>query len=326
MSRARRRQFLFIAGALLAFPITGGAQQNGVYRIGVILHGGPYLAAVDGLRNGLKELGLEDGKHFLFHIRNTNGDASALTAVAKSLEDERVDVIFAVARSVSLAARRATKRVPIVFYSGTDPVAGGLVESFRKPGGRLTGVYGRSTDLTAKRFQFLKAMVPTLRRAVTFYNPGNPGAGYALKLAHDAARQVTVDLVERPVTTVAELRAGVRALRPGDADAFCYMADAMVISQTEFIIDTAKKMRMATIFADPASVAKGALASYGESYYAIGQLSAKYVQQILKGANPGNLPVEQVDRLHFAINLRTAEAIGLSIPQSVLLQADEIIK
>lgn len=288
--------------------------------------GASYLPAIDGLREGLKDLGLEEGKQYVFHVRDTKGDVTAVESAAKGLEDEKVDVIYAVTRSVAITAQRATARVPIVFYSGTDPVAIGLIQSFAKPGGRLTGIYGRNTDLTGKRLELLKAMVPKLRRVMTFYNTREPAAEYALKLARDAAQQLKLELVERPITSVDELRASLRALRHGEAEAFCYMADAMIISQSDLIIEVAKAKRMATIFGDPASVAKGGLASYGQSYQALGRLSAKYVNQILLGANPATMPVEQIDRLYFAINLKTAKAIGIAIPQSVQVRADEIIR
>jgi putative ABC transport system substrate-binding protein len=311
---------------LLATPLAAEAQQARVYHIGVILQGGPYSAAIDGLRDGLRELGLEEGKQFLLHVRDVKGDLKSVEAAARSLEEQKVDLIYALATSVTLAAKRATKRVPIVFYAGTDPVAVGLVESFRKPGGRLTGVHGQFNDLTAKRLELLKEMIPRLRRAVTFYNPDNPAAQQSLKLARDAARQLKVELVERPVASVEELRAGLRALRPGDADAFFLVSDAMVVSQEELIIDIARAKRLPTMLSFKGNVARGALASYGESYYAVGRVSAKHVQRIFLGAAPGDLPVEQLDRLHFVINLKTAKALGLTIPQSARTRADELIE
>jgi putative ABC transport system substrate-binding protein len=312
--------------ALFAAPLVVEAQQARVYHVGVVLQGGPYSPAVDGLRDGLRELGLEEGKQFVLHVRDAKGDLKSVEAAARSLEGEKVDLIYAVATSVTLAAKRATKNVPIVFYAGTDPVAVGLVESFRKPGGRLTGIHGQLTDLTAKRLQLLKEMIPRLRRVVTFYSPENPAAQQSVKIARDGARQLKVELLERPVASVEELRAGLRALRPGEADAFFYVADAMVASQAELIIDTARAKRLPTMFSDKGSVAKGALASYGESYYALARLSAKQVHRILLGANPGDLPVEQLDKLLFFINLKTAKALGLTIPQSVLMRADEVIE
>ena len=273
--------------ALFALPLAVEAQQARVYRVGVVLHGGPHSAAIDGLRDGLRELGLEEGKQFVLHVRDGKGDLKSVEAAARSLEGEKVDLIVAMTTSVTLAAKRATKSVPIVFYAGTDPVSIGLVESFRKPGGRLTGIHGQIADLTAKRLELLKEMVPRLRRVVTFYSPDNPAAQQSVKIARDAARQLKLELVERPVASVEELRAGLRALRPGEADAFFCVTDAMVSSQSELIIESARAKRLPTMVQERGAVAKGALAAYGESFYTIGRLSAKYVQRVLLGADPG---------------------------------------
>jgi putative ABC transport system substrate-binding protein len=315
-----------LAGGLLAAPLAAEAQQARVYRVGVVLQGGPYLGAVDGLRKGLAELGLEEGKQFVFHVREGKGDLKAVEEAAGDLEREKVDLIYSVATSVTLAVKRATKTVPIVFYAGSDPVALGLVESFRKPGARLTGIYGRLSDLEAKRLELLKEMLPRLRRVVIFYNPDNRSAQRGVEEARDAARQLKVELLERRVASVEELRAGLRALRAGEADAYFTGVDAMVISQEALVIETARAKKLPTMFSDQDSVAKGGLASYGVSYFAMGRLAAKYVQRILLGSNPGELPVEQVDRLYFVINLKTAKALGLALPPSLLQRADEVIQ
>jgi putative ABC transport system substrate-binding protein len=319
---------VFIAGALvfLAASPVAEAQPARVYHVGVILQGGPYFPAVDGLREGLRELGLEDGKQIVLHVRDAKGDLKAVAAAARGLEGENVDLIYSWATSVSLATVRATKKVPIVFYAGSDPVSLGLVGNFRKPGGRVTGVHGRVTDLTAKRLEILKEMIPKLRRVVTFYNPENPSAQAAVKLARDAARQLKVELVEQRVASVEELRASLRALRPGEVDAFFHVSDAMVTSQAALVIETAIQKRLATMFQDRESVAQGALASYGVSYYAVGRLSAKQVQRILLGASPGDLPVEQIDRVPFVVNAKTAKALGLTITPAILARADEVIQ
>jgi putative ABC transport system substrate-binding protein len=311
---------------LLVLPIVLEAQPAQVYRVGVVHVGGPTSSAIDGLKDGLRELGFEEGKQFVLHVRDVKGDPKSVEAAARSLEAEKVDLIWAINTSVSLPVKRATKSVPIVFYAGTNPVSVGLVESFHKPGGRLTGIHGQGTDLTSKRLELLKEMVPRLRRVVTFYRPDSPVAQQSVKNARDAARQLKLELVERPVASVEELRGALRALRPGEADGLLYVADAMVASQAELIIESARTKRLPTMFQERGSVVKGALAAYGESFYMIGRLSAKYIQRVLLGANPGELPVEQVDRLHLVINLKTARALGLTIPQSVLTRADEVIE
>jgi putative ABC transport system substrate-binding protein len=323
-----RRAFLAGTGAvLLAAPLAAEAQQPRVHRVGVILQGGPYSGAVDGLRKGLAELGLEEGKQLILHVRDGKGDPKAAEQAAADLERERVDLMYAVTTSVTLAVKRATKTTPVVFYVGIDPVAVGLVESFRRPGGRFTGIYSGFTDLSAKRLEILKEMVPKLRRAVYFYNPDNPAQQQqSVRVARDAARQLKVELLERPARSVEELRAGLQALRVGEADAFFPMTDSLVISQTALVIEIARAKKLATMLSEPDSVTKGGLAGYGVSYYAMGRLAAKYIQRVLSGASPGELPVEQVDRLYFVINLKTAKALGLTIPPSLLGRADEVIQ
>jgi putative tryptophan/tyrosine transport system substrate-binding protein len=323
-----RRAFIGgLTSGLLATPLAIQAQPGRVYRLGVVLQGGPYLGAVDGLRKGLAELGLEEGKQLILHVRDCKGDLKAAEQAAGDLEREKVDLIYSVGTSVTLAVKRATKTVPIVFYVGGDPVSFGLVESFRKPEGRLTGVYsGFSSNLTAKRLELLKEMVPRLRRVVMFYNPENPAAERGMKEARDAARLMKVELAEHRAASVEELRAGLRALQAGKADAFLSAVDSMVVSQTALVIDIVREKKLPSMFSQQDSVVKGGLASYGVSFEALGRLAARYVQRILLGANPGELPVEQVDRLYFVINLKTAKALGLTIPQSLLQRADEVIQ
>ena len=312
---------------MLVAPFVADAQHSRLYQIGVIVLGGTHLSTIEGLRDGLRELGLEEGKQYVFHVHDGKGDLKSVEAVARRLEDvQQVDAIVTVSTSVTLAAKRATKSVPIVFYAGTDPVSSGLIDSFRRPGGRSTGIHRQSTDLTAKRLALLKEIVPTLRRVVTFYRADNPIAQASVKIARDAARQLKVELVERAVASVGELRASLRALRPGEADALFLVSDAMVSSQTDLLIEMATTKRLPTMVQEGSSVGNGALAAYGESFYTVGRLSAKHVQRILEGAKPGDLPVEQVKNVYFMINLKTAKALGLTIPPSLLLRADQVIE
>jgi putative ABC transport system substrate-binding protein len=317
---------LFQIIAALGVGATAEAGQAKVYRVGVILQGGWLYQVVDGLRDGLKELGLEEGKHLVLEIRDTKGDLKAVEQVAKSLEREKVNLLYAINTSVTIAVRRATADIPIVFFAGADPVALGLVDSFAKPGGRLTGVHGLVRDLTAERLEILKDILPKLRRVVTFYDPGNPVARESGGLGRDTARRLRVELVERHVASVEELQKALAALKIGEADAYFFTPDAMVAAQAQLIIDTAKAKKLATMFHEPSLVAKGALASYGVSFHEAGRLSAKYVQRILTGANPRDLPVEGVQRLELVLNLRTAKEIGLTIPPEVLAKADKVIK
>jgi putative ABC transport system substrate-binding protein len=323
-----RRAFIAsLAGGLLAAPLAAEGQQAAkVHRVGVVLEGGPYYAAVDGLRDGLKELGFDEGTHYNLHIRDVKGNLTAVGETAKNLvEREKVDLIYSVATGVSVAVQRATTKVPIVFYAGVDPVAVGLVKSLARPGGRITGVHSRQVDLIGKRLGILKVIVPTLRRVVSFYNPDNPALRDSATMAREATRQLGIELVERHVRTVDELRAGLRGLKAGEVDAILVW-DAMVVSQSQFIVDTAKTKKLPAMFFDRTSVAGGGLASYGTSYYGVGRLAAKYVHRVLSGTSPADLPVEMSDRFELAINLKTAKALGLTIPPSLLQRADQVIE
>jgi ABC-type uncharacterized transport system substrate-binding protein len=318
--------FLAICLSLLGCVGMAKAQQPKVYRVGVITAGGAWYETIDGLRVGLRQLGLEEGKHFILAIRDTKGDVKAAEEAAKNLEQEKVNLIYTTQTSVTIAARRATADIPIVFCAGADPVVLGLVDSFAKPGGRLVGVYEPGTDLTAKRLEILKEIVPKLRRVVTFYDPRHPVAVESSKFAREEARLRGVEFVERHVVSVEELQAGMRALRAGEMDAFFEVSDPLVAIQDQLIIDTARVKRLPTMFTNQSSVIKGGLASYSASRHEIGRVSAKYVQRILAGAKPKDLPVEGVDKIELVINLKAAKQIGLNIPQSVLYRADKVIK
>jgi putative ABC transport system substrate-binding protein len=323
----RRRTFLVGTVGRLAVPLVAEAQQAGkVYRVGIVLEGGPYYTMIVGLRDGLKELGFDEGSQYVLRIRDVKGDPRALEATARALEQEKVDLVWSLSTSVTLAVKRATATVPIVFYAGTDPVVIGLVKSYAKPGGRLTGVHSLSAEMTAKRLEILKEMSPNLRRVAAFYDPGNAAARESAKSVREAARQLRIEIVERHVRSVEELRVGLQALKPAEVDALAYVADAMVTSQTRLIVDTAKAKKLATISLERSFASEGGLASYGVNFHAVGRQSAKYVQRVLSGTSPTDLPVEQVDRFELVINLKTAKALGLTIPPSVLARADEVIE
>jgi putative tryptophan/tyrosine transport system substrate-binding protein len=316
----------FLLAILLAAVPLAEAQQPKVYRVGVITVGGVWYETIEGLRVGLRQLGLEDGKQFVLAIRDTKGDAKVAEEAARNLEREKVDLIYTTSSSVTIAARRATADISIVFCAGTDPVVLGLVDSFAKPGGRLTGVYEPGTELTAKRLEILKEIVPKLRRVVTFYDPNNPVAIESSKLAREAALQMGIQFVERHAASVEELQAGVRALRAGEVDAFFAVSDPLVPNQAQLIIDTARDKRLPTMFDFQSGVIKGGLASYAVSRHEVGRLSAKYVQRILTGVKPKDLPVQGVDKIELVINLKTAKQIGVTIPPSVLSRVDKVIK
>jgi putative ABC transport system substrate-binding protein len=311
--------------ALAAIPSVQ-AQPRKPYRIGVIHEGGSYLAAVEGLKDGLKELGLQPGKDVLLEIRDLHGNRRAAGDGARSLEQGKVELLYTLSTSVTLAAKAATKDVPIVFAIGSDAAADGLVTSLARPGGRLTGVQRLSSDFTPKRLEILKEINPKLHRVATFYDPDNSVAVQAAKLAQEAARQLKVEIEERSVRSVEELRQAVGKLDPKRVDAFFYINDAMVTSESKLIIDAANVKKLATMFSDPESVTQGALVAYGVNRYDEGKLSAKYVQRVLTGTNPRDMPVESFSRYELGINLQTARKLGITIPQAVLFRAEKVVE
>jgi ABC-type uncharacterized transport system substrate-binding protein len=318
--------FGFILFAVLfALCVSAEAQQT-IYRVGVVTAGGAFYEVIDGLRAGLRQLGLEEGKQVNLAIRDTKGDAKAAEEAARKFEQEKVNLIYTTQTSVTIAAKRGTVEIPIVFCAGGDPVDLGIVESFAKPGGRLTGVFARDTDLTAKRLEILKEIAPKLRRVVVFYDPHNRVASDSAKLARETAQQMGLQLIERHVASVEQLQSAVRAAKAGETDAFFEVQDALVNVQDQLIIDMARDKRLPTMFFAQSSVVKGGLASYSVSREEVGRLSAKYVQRVLTGVKPQDLPVEGVDKISLVINLKTAKQIGLTIPPNVLARADKVIK
>jgi len=313
--------------SLTLAPLAAEAQiPRNAPRVGIIYVSGHHQVVVDGLRQGLRELGLEEGKHFALDIRKTTGDPKAAEEAARDLERGNVDLIYTVTSQVTVAARRATARTPIVFYVGADPVALGLVESFAKPGGRLTGVHGLSRDVTAKRLAVLQEMIPRLHRVITFYNPGEPVSRENARVGLDAARQLGVQVVERHVGSIEELRLNLQGLKSREVDAYFHTPGTLETSQAQLIIEATRGKKLPTMFHEQSLVVKGALASYGTNYQEIGRLSAKHVQRILAGTHPKDLPVENYDKVGLALNLRTAREIGLTISQAFLARADKVIE
>jgi len=323
-----RKPSLAIAliGLFLTLSFPAQAQQPKPYRVGVIQPAAPFGAIVEGLRDGLKELGYEDGKQVRLEIRDTKGDLNAVKEAAQTFERDKVNLIYVVATSAAVAVKESTSDTPIVFAVAGDPTSNGLIQSFAKPGGRLTGVYYLTVDLTPKRLEVLKEILPKLRRVLAFYNPKNPISIEAAKLGRDAAQQMNIQFIERQVTSVDELRSVLQKLKPGETDAYFYVSDAMIMDNAQTIIHTTLEKKLPTMFQEQSLVAAGGLASYGQNFREVGRMSAKYVQKVLAGTRPQDLRVETADKFEMAINLKTANQIGLTIPPTVLARADKVIR
>ncbi len=312
--------------AILVAPEAAPRAASGPQRVGVIHQGGTWQTLIEGLREGCRELGIEDGKQIVLDLRDTGGDLKAAEAAAKDLERARAEVIVAVGTSVTTVAKRVTTQVPIVFLAGVDPVAAGLVESFAKPGGRLTGIHSQVRDLTVKRLEILKQLMPKLSRILTIYNPSNPTAETSARMTREMAKQMNLQLVERHARSVDELHRTLLGVKAREFDAFFQVGDSMVIAQAGAIIERARELRLPTMFHETNLCEKGGSFCYGQSYREAGRLAAKFVQRILAGTSPKDLPVENFSKADLVLNLRTAKHVGVTIPPTVLLRAERVIE
>jgi len=326
-----RRRFLLtsLVGAL-AMPQVADAQQPGkVWRVGILSPGGvpdPSVATTPNLlpRN-LRELGYVEGGNLIVERRFADGKIERLPGLARELVQLKVDVIVAAGDETIPAARDATATVPIVMVVGSDPVARGLVASFSRPGGNITGVtVVAETVLAAKRLELIREAVPGAAR-IAVLGAGGPVSSIQVQEAQKAASALRVKLVvvEAPGTDYDRAFASIVAER---ADALFVLMSPTLTRDRKQIIDRAAKYRLPAIYQWREHVEVGGLMSYGGSLIDISRRLAAYVDKILKGARPGELPIEQPTKYELVINLKTAKALGLTIPPSLLARADQVIE
>lgn len=315
-----------LAFGLLGAPLAAEAEQaSKVYRIGSLHHAfAPHVPWVEGLKAGLAELGLKEGREVLFEHRFTEGNLGALPAAAQELVRAGVDLILASGEQATEAAKAATQTLPVVFVNVGDPVAAGVVRSIARPGGNITGVSSLRAELIPKRLEVLKELAPAVRRVWIIYDVSDAEAPPLVRKAEEAAPRLGVELVVRPVGTVQDLARALAALGPGDG--VMVQGRATVLDISTQIVKASRSARVPTIFPAAFWLQWGGLVSYGPDYYAVGHQAARIVAKILRGAKPGDLPVEGANRIDLAINLKTAKEIGLTIPQSILVRADQVIE
>ena len=325
----RRRAFVSGALGLLAAPRGVEAQQAGkVFRIGV-LSPGPATGAgfPTRLRESLRELGYVEGLNLAIEWRDAGGKTERFDDLAAELVRLKVDVIVALVPGATLAAKRATASIPIVMMNTPDPVQLGLVVSLGRPGGNVTGTTTLSTDLSIKQLELLKEAVPRAMRIGVLWNPSNPWHPLALKGVEPGARSLGVQLQTLKVRDPEEFENAFAAMTRERAGAVLVLADPMMFFQRTRLVDLAAKRRLPVMYGGTrAFVEVGGLMSYWANEADLYRRVGSYVDRILKGANPADLPVEQPTRFELVINLKTAKALGLTIPQSLLQRADEVIQ
>jgi putative ABC transport system substrate-binding protein len=310
--------------ALLGAPLAPEGQPvRRSHRIG-ILHGAyfPGTPSAEGLKAGLKGLGLEEGRQVTYEILFTRGKLEASPAAAETLVKSGVDLIFTIQEPDTRAAVAATKTIPIVFTGVGDPVAAGIVRTVSHPGGNVTGVSNLATELVPKRLEILKAVVPGLRRVWAVYHADDLSSIAAARKAEEVARALKLEVLQRPVRTSEELVTELKALKAGDG----LLAPAdRAMNIPGLILDLERARRAAAIFASTFWVEAGAVVSYGSDEYEDGVQAARLVAKILGGARPRDLPVEGSNKIELAVNRKTAQLLGITIPPDVVARANRVI-
>jgi ABC-type uncharacterized transport system substrate-binding protein len=321
----RRELMLLLGGAVIA-PRVLHAQQKAVPVIGFLggASPGPYAPYVAALRQGLRDTGYIEGQNVSIEYRWAEGTYDRLPALAADLVGRQVDIIAAAAIPAARAAKNATTTIPIVFEVGTDPVEFGLVASLSRPGGNLTGV--SSLDLSPKRIEMISELVPQAKVIALLVNPNNPIAESVIRSAQEAARTKGVQLHILEAGTEREIDAAFAALLETHAGALVLSSDGLFNSRLDQLVTLASRHAVPTIYDWRQFPAAGGLISYGPSRAGVFRELGIYAGKILKGAKPADLPVQQPTTFELVVNLKTAQALGLTVPPSILARADEVIE
>ena len=325
----KRLAFLVVLLALLGVPPAADAQQAGrVWRIGYLvpaeLRTTPFF---DAFRQGLRELGYVEGKNFVIESRWAEGKYERLPGLAAELVRLKVDLIVATATPAILAARDATSTIPIVFVLAADPVGQGIVMSVARPGRNLTGLASTAaTEIYGKTLALLKETVPEVTRVAILSNPASPFGTLVLTEAKAVAPSLRLQLQHVEARGPEDFESVFTTMTRGRAGALLVVPDAMFLLHRARLADLTAKNRLPAMYGIREHVEAGGLMAYAANFTDLYRRAATYVDKILKGAKPADLPVEQPTKFELVINLKTAKALGLKIPQSILLRADQVIE
>ena len=320
----RRREFIALIGGVTAWPLVARAQSVKIWRMGFIAHGNEIFYGA--LFEGLRDYGYVEGQNLIVERRFARGNAALFRDFAAEMVRLNVDVIVVVTTPAALAVKNATTTIPIVHPNAIDPLKTGLIASLAHPGGNLTGGAQLTAEVSAKRLQLFKEVVPKLSRVATLWNPENSAFVYALKEMQDAAGTLGVMLQPQEVRGPKDFAAAFATIAQERADALLALQNAVTMQQRGEITDFAMRERLPSMFQEKGWAQAGGLMSYGEDLAAMYRRAAFYVNRIFKGANPADLPVEQATKFELSVNLKTAKAIGLAIPDKILAVADPVIE
>src|SRR5262245_23447491 len=328
----RRREFIsLLSGVAVGWPVAANAQQAAkIARIGYLsadLAGGSGLR--EAFRQGLRDLGYVEGRNFVIEYRDAEGKFERLPALAAELVALEVDVIVAPITVAALAAKQATRTIPIVFVGASDPVTSGLVTSLARPGGNAAGLSNLAPELVGKRLQLLTQAVPGVSRVAVLWQPGFVGERTEkdlLKEAEVAARGLRMRLQFVKARGPEDFDRAFSDMTSAGADALIVLPSSMLFNERRRLVDLAAKHRLPAVYFGREFVDAGGLMAYGPNFADVFRRAATYVDKILKGAKPADLPVEQPTKFELVINLKTAKALGLEVPTQLIAQADELIE
>ncbi len=325
----RRREVIAgLAGVVASWPLVARAQQAGkVARIGFLgaTFASSWANRMEAFRSGLRDLGYVEGKNILIESRWAEEQYDQLPALAAELVRLKVDVLLTYGTPGTLAAKRATKDIPIIFLYSGEAVAAGLVASLPRPGGNITGSTYFLPQLLAKRLELLREVMPHITRVAILVNPDNPLFKSTLPVLEISANSLKIELQQFDAHSPSEFEVAFLAMAKRRIDAVLFQEDAIFLENLRAIADFAEKQALP--FAGPSEFAEaGALIGYGVDFLEMCRRTAVFVDKILKGAKPGDLPIEQPTKFELVVNLKTAKALGLNVPPSLLARADEVIE
>ena len=312
--------------ALFGFVSAEAQQPKKISRIGFLAQAPVASATLESFRNGLRDLSYTEGKDIIVDYRDAKGDPARLGPLASDLVGQNVDVIVVVGGEATLAAKNASSTIPIVMTVASDPVRTGLVSSLAKPGSNVTGLTAAGPESSAKRLELLKELIPSVSRLAILAYTANPAYRLQVSEVEDAARAINLELLVLEIQQPKDLHTAFERAKKSRAGAVNILTSAFLSAHRKSLVDIALKSKLPVIYANTAFVEAGGLISYGPDILDNFRRAATYVDKILKGARPENLPVEQPRKFDLAINLKTAKQIGLTIPPHVLARADTVIR
>jgi putative ABC transport system substrate-binding protein len=323
-----RREFItLLSGAAFAWPLAARAQQpRKIWRLGVLQPGAPPDPLLEIIRDGLRDLGYMEGRDVVFEVRWAEGKHDRLAGLAAELVGLKVDVIYAFTTSPALAARKATTAIPIVFSGVGDPVGTGLVASLARPGGNVTGLSVLATELSGKRLEMLREIIPTVSRVAMLWNDTNPSMVLRANETQDAATKLGVTVLSIGVHDLNDFEEAFKAIADGHATALLVLADPFTMAHRKRMVEFAARRSLPAIYETRQFVDAGGLICYGPSVPAMQRRVVAYLDKIFKGVKPSDLPVEQPSKFELVVNLKTARALGLDVPATLLARADEVIE